>query len=94
MKTSVTQEDVDNSIEKVEYQKLGRKMTVALVTMTNGHEIVGKAGCVDPDNYKQEIGEKIALEDAKDQIWPLLGFNLQQKLYDCGVTNDECCDPA
>lgn len=80
MKTRVTPEDVESSIDKVEYQKLGTKMTAAIVTMTNGHEIVGLSGCVDPSKYDIEIGGPIALEKAKDQIWSLLGFQLQEKL--------------
>lgn len=85
MKTKVTPEDVENSIAKVEYVQLGTKMTAAVVTMTNKHEVIGIAGCVDPANYDIEIGGPIALEKAKDQIWALLGFELQERLHKEGV---------
>ncbi len=80
MKTRVTPQDVEDSIKNVEYKKLGTKMTAAIITMTNGHEIVGLSGCVDPSNYDIKIGGPIALEKAKDQIWGLLGFQLQVEL--------------
>lgn len=37
----------------------------------------GLSACVDANNYNQEIGEKFALEKAKDAIWNGLGFVLQ-----------------
>lgn len=46
------------------------------VTIT-GYECHGLSACVDANNYNREIGEKFALEKAKDAIWQGLGFVLQ-----------------
>lgn len=82
MKTAITQEDVDNFIESVEFSKLGQKTTLAFATLANGFEIAVTSGCVDPSKYNQEIGEKIALGRLKDKVWELLGFELQCRLKD------------
>jgi hypothetical protein len=89
MKDRITPEDVEASIKKVEYTKLGTKMTAATVTMTNGHEVVGLAGCVNPANFDLKIGGPIALNKAKDQIWALLGYQLQEATYLKGSDEDE-----
>ena len=38
---------------------------------------MGLSACADANNYNQEVGEKFALEKAKDAIWNGLGFVLQ-----------------
>jgi len=81
MKDSITPQDIDATIKSIEYVKLGKKMTAAVVTLINGHEVVGLSGCVNPDNYDIEIGGRIALGKAKDQLWPLLGYELQERIY-------------
>lgn len=81
MKTKVTIEDIENNIAKEEYLKVGTKMTVCLLTLKNGHEVIGYAGCVDPTNYDIEIGKVYAREKAIDEVWSLMGYALQVKLY-------------
>lgn len=56
-------------------------LTVCLVVMHNGFTIIGKSAPASPENYNQELGEKFALEDAKRQIWPLMGFALKDRLH-------------
>ncbi len=56
-------------------------ITICLLTLRNGFTIVGKSACAHPDNYDQKIGEKIALRDARAQMWPLLGYNLRERLF-------------
>lgn len=83
----ITQEHIDNLIEKskVESVKMGQKTTVVHVTLPNGFEIIESAACVDPGNYVHSIGEKIALDRIKDKIWLLEGYLLQNVL---GRTDD------
>lgn len=81
MKNRVTLDDINNSIIKEEYQKLGTEMTACVLTLVNGHEVVGLAGCVDPNNYDIEIGSKYAKEDAINKLWPLFGYALQEEIF-------------
>ena len=79
-KRTLTPQDIDNAIATIQYSKLGQKTSVCLVTLKNGYEIVGVSSCVDPANYSQEIGNEYALKKAKDQIWMLEGYVLQNSL--------------
>lgn len=81
MKTRVTKEDVESNIAKEEYVKLGTKMTACILTLKDGHEVVGLAGVVDASTYDIEIGSKYAREKAIDEVWSLMGYALQVKLY-------------
>lgn len=51
-------------------------LTFCVITMTNGYTVVGQSACADPSNFNEEIGRRIAREDAIKKIWPLLGFQL------------------
>lgn len=55
-------------------------MTVCMLVLKNGCVVIGKSSCVDPNNFDAEIGARIAREDAIEQIWPLLGYELLTKL--------------
>lgn len=61
----------------VEYKKIGRKTTVALLTTEQGFEVVGTSACVDPNNFDAEIGEHYALKDALNKLDELVGFYRQ-----------------
>ena len=55
-------------------------LTFCVLVLTNGYTVTGQSACADPNNYNQEIGQRIAREDAVKKIWPLLGFELSSKL--------------
>jgi len=76
----LTPEQIEAQIKEEQFMKMGKKTTVCLLTLNNGYELVGTSGCVDPDNYDAEIGQRIARENAVDQIWMLEGYVLQNKL--------------
>lgn len=73
----VTEQVIDDMIAKTEFHKLGRKTTVCLLTLENGFEVVGSAACVNPEEYDREVGERLALEDARDEVWALAGYRQQ-----------------
>lgn len=77
---SVTLQDVENSIVVESYIKQGKKITVCHLTLTDGFEVVGISGVVNPDNYNSEIGNKIARDKALDRVWQHLGSILQHIL--------------
>jgi hypothetical protein len=55
-------------------------LTVCCLTLKNGFVVTGESACASPENFNQEIGERIAREGAKQKIWALLGFRLRDKL--------------
>lgn len=82
MENSITIKDIDDSIVQVDYHCFpGGKLTVCCATMANGFQVVGEAACVDPANFNKELGEKISLENAKEKMWALMGYSLQDKLF-------------
>lgn len=66
-------------VKEVEFRKLGKKTTVALVTIKNDFEIIGTSACVNPDNFNEEIGNYYAYKDALKQLDPLVGFYRQSE---------------
>lgn len=79
-KTTVTEEDINALIQSEHYEKMGKKTTVCVLTLTNGFEIVGTSACVNPDTYKHEIGSKYARERAVAKVWELAGYELQVRI--------------
>lgn len=56
-------------------------ITFCVMVLKNGHRIVGiNTGPVSPENFDAELGKKLARQNAIDQIWPLLGYALREKL--------------
>lgn len=55
-------------------------LTICVLALMNGFTIVGKSACASPENYNEEIGRRIAREDAVRQIWALEGYQLRTRL--------------
>lgn len=77
----ITDKDLDNFIVKGISVKLGEKTAVVLDTTITGFDTIGTSACVDPNNYIQEIGDKIAREEIRNKMWGHLGFILQWAKY-------------
>ena len=55
-------------------------LTFCVLVLKNGFTVVGESACASPENFDAEIGRKIARENAKQRIWPLMGYALKQEL--------------
>lgn len=60
----------------------GTTLTVCCLTLRNGFTVLGESACVDPANFNENIGRKIAYANAKNKIWLLEGYLLQQRIYE------------
>ena len=81
----ITPADIEKNIVDVEIVKHktkgGKVLRWAVITTASGYAVVGKpSASVSPENDDAEIGEKIALENSKSELWPLMGYELQGKL--------------
>lgn len=74
----VTAAEIERRIKQVDYIRMGTTITVCHVTLDNGFSVRGESGCVDPRNYDQKIGEKLARERAVAKLFPLFGFLLAE----------------
>jgi hypothetical protein len=62
-------------VDSVEYEKKGEKTVIALVTLYNGWEFIGKAHALDPKKFEMHIGKLYALKDVLGQLDGLAGFH-------------------
>lgn len=81
----VTPADIDGNIVEVEIvthvSKSGQVLRWAVLTTRNGFAVVGKPSCaVSSANDNVEIGEKVAIANSKEELWPLMGYALKEKL--------------
>jgi hypothetical protein len=75
----VTKEYMESRIAEKFFTKIGLTVTHCRIVLDNGFSVSGESACVNPENYNQEIGEKIAFDNAFRQLWPLFGFMLAEK---------------
>lgn len=70
------------TVEIVEHTtSFGKVLRWAVLTTQNGYAVTGKpSASVSPENDDQEIGERIAIDNAKDEMWALMGYELQTLL--------------
>lgn len=74
-------EEVEGSPRAV-YETSLCLLTFCVLVLRNGFTVTGESACASPENFDAEIGKRIALANAKTKIWPLLGFNLRQRLHE------------
>lgn len=58
------------------------KVMVCELTLRNGFAVRGEAATVSKENFNTEIGEKISRENARNKVWELEGYLLQQFLFE------------
>ena len=80
----LTPQLIDEVIVNESYHSLTDVLTVCVLTLRNGFTVTGESACASPANYNEEIGNKIAKENAREKIWVLEGYLLKQKLYEQG----------
>lgn len=78
----LTPDLIQSKIKKCSFHKLTSRLTICILTLENGFEITGESSCAHESNYNQEIGEKIAKENATEKIWMLEGYLIKQKLFE------------
>ncbi|HEV2501610.1 MAG TPA: Gp49 family protein [Mesorhizobium sp.] len=56
------------------------KVMVCELTLRNGFTVRGEAATVSKANFNEEIGRTISRENARNKIWELEGYLLQERL--------------
>lgn len=57
-------------------------LTFCVLVLRNGFTVTGESACASPENFDEEIGRKIARQNAVNKIWPLLGFSLRDAIVE------------
>lgn len=55
-------------------------LTFCVLVLRNGFTVTGESACASPENFNAEIGRKIARDNAVAKVWPLMGYELRNKL--------------
>ena len=75
--------DINNAIVGETFTVLpSGKVMVCELTLRNGFTVRGEAATVSKKNFNTEIGEKISRENARNKVWELEGYLLQQCIHD------------
>ena len=57
-------------------------LTFCVLVLKNGFTVTGESACASPENFNDEIGRKIARDNARNKIWLLEGYLLRQRLHE------------
>ena len=75
-------QEVLDGVEPVDVPDSLALLTFCVLVLQNGFTVTGESACASPENFDAEIGRKIAFENAKQKIWPLMGYALKNKLME------------
>ena len=58
----------------------GTTLTVCALILRNGFVVTGESAAASSENFDEEIGRKIARDNARQKIWALEGYLLRERL--------------
>ena len=79
-KYSIDDEGADSTVEVLRLPTPMTLLTFCVIVLQNGFTVTGESACASPENFDAEIGRKIARQNAVQKIWPLMGYELKQRL--------------
>lgn len=99
----ITEKMLDDNIAAINYLNVGEAiastggpdhdrhhcLTVCTIILKNGFVVTGESCCVNRENYNQDIGQRIALANAREKIWPLMGYELRERQYQLAEAGSE-----
>jgi hypothetical protein len=86
----VTPQSLDSVIDHEYFHIIPETtVTVCALYLKNGFVVIGKSAAASKDNFDKAIGERIARDDARNQIWALEGYLLREKLFQVEQQKDK-----
>lgn len=81
----ITPKHIDQCIATQDFHHFpGTTTVVCLLTLRNGFTVTGRTACASPENFNEDLGRRIAYEDARSKVWELEGYLLRQRLFEAG----------
>lgn len=77
----VSREQMLATIVGEAYHRLTPTLTVCVLTLRNGFTVTGESACASPENYQEDVGNRLAREAAERKVWPLEGYLLRERLH-------------
>lgn len=60
----------------------GQILRWAVLTTRNGFAVTGRPSCsASSANDNEDVGVEIAIENARSELWPLMGYALKERLH-------------
>lgn len=78
----LTPQDLTNEIVHTTYARFGETGVHCTLTLKNGYTVTGEGSCIDPAIFDEEIGKKVAYENAFEKLWAILGYGVKQKWHE------------
>ena len=79
----LTPAHIDSVIKEIKYYVVpDTTTTICSLVLSNGFVVNGESAAASKENFDEEIGRKVAYENARDKIWTLEGYLLKQKLFE------------
>lgn len=69
-------------------------LTFCVLVLHNGFTVTGESACASPENFDEAVGRKIAHANAINKIWPLLGYQLRERLHVEAAVNSASTQPS
>lgn len=78
---SLNREKLEALVRNTHYHRVpDTTVTICAITLKNGFTVVGESACIDPNNFDQTTGQRIAYENAFEKLWQLEGYRIKSKL--------------
>lgn len=77
------------------------QLTICVLVLRNGFTVTGESACASQENFDEEIGRKIARQNALREVGKLEGYLLRERLHNAAAvagavalleTTADCCD--
>jgi hypothetical protein len=86
----ITPAMIDRAINGEQYYVFpGSTLTICALTLRNGFVVTGESAAASPENFDEEIGRKIARDNARAKIWALEGYLLRDRLANGGLIEQQ-----
>jgi len=78
----ITPDNIEGKIVREDYYRFpNTTLTVCRLELENGFSVTGESAAASPENFDEEIGRKIARDNAKNKVWQLEGYLLRERLH-------------
>lgn len=74
---TVTHAPVDGKLGNTHPLEL---LTFCVLVLRNGFAVTGESACASPENFSADIGRRVARQNAISKVWPLMGYELKNRL--------------
>lgn len=75
--TRVSPKTIDAVVVNEEYI-IKDTLTICILTVENEFQFTGESACVNPENYREDLGKEIALRRATEKIYMAEGYLLKE----------------